>query len=99
MSSAMRKLRLGRSVWLEGRGVRPARRYPALRGERAAELIVVCGGVTGAAVAAAFARAGVEVVLLEADRIGRGSTAASTALLLREPDLDMAALARRYGPR
>lgn len=34
---------------------------------------------------------------LEASRVGRGSTAASTALLMQEPDEDFAALARRYG--
>ena len=31
---------------------------------------------------------GAQVVLIEAKRIGRGSTAASTALLMQEPDAD-----------
>ena len=37
--------------------------------------------------------------LLECARIGRGSTAASTALLMQEPDRDFAELVERYGPR
>jgi glycine/D-amino acid oxidase-like deaminating enzyme len=45
----------------------------------------------------AFAEAGVSVHVVEAARIGRGSTAASSALLLQEPDQGMAELAERYG--
>jgi glycine/D-amino acid oxidase-like deaminating enzyme len=58
---------------------------------------VVGGGITGAAIAWRFAEAGISVVLLEAAHIGRGSTAASTALLMQEPDADFRQLARRYG--
>ena len=39
------------------------------------------------------------VALLEGRRIGRGSTAASTALLMQEPDEDLAVLTRQYGRR
>ena len=46
-----------------------------------------------------FADAGIRVALVEAARIGRGSTAASTALLMQEPDADLAELAQRYGRR
>src|SRR4029077_6113229 len=37
-------------------------------------------------------------VLVESKQIGRGSTAASTALLMQEPDADFIDLARRFGP-
>jgi glycine/D-amino acid oxidase-like deaminating enzyme len=57
---------------------------------------IVGGGFTGAAVAWRFADAGIRVAVLEAQRIGRGSTAASTALLMQEPDEDLTVLARRY---
>ena len=53
--------------------------------------------MTGSTVAAVFAEAGVDVALVEATLVGRGSTAASTALLLREPDLGLRDLGRRYG--
>jgi glycine/D-amino acid oxidase-like deaminating enzyme len=55
--------------------------------------------MTGNLIACRFADAGVSVTLLEAGLVGRGSTAASSALLLYEPDRGMAELARRYGAR
>jgi hypothetical protein len=36
-------------------------------------------------------------VLIDGARIGRGSTAACTALLMQEPDADLGDLAGRYG--
>jgi glycine/D-amino acid oxidase-like deaminating enzyme len=48
-------------------------------------------------VAQAFADADIEVALLEAGRVGNGSTAASSALLLQEPDLGLAELEQHYG--
>ena len=53
--------------------------------------------MTGALVALAFADAGVSVHVVEAARVGYGSTAASSALLLQEPDRGLGELARRYG--
>src|SRR5438552_1070070 len=58
---------------------------------------LVGGGLTGAAIAWRFAKAGIRVALIERARVGRGSTAASTALLMQEPDVDLRELARRYG--
>jgi glycine/D-amino acid oxidase-like deaminating enzyme len=60
---------------------------------------IVGGGMTGAMIAEAFTREGARVAVVEAARIGHGSTAASTALLLQEPDYDLKALSERYGPR
>jgi glycine/D-amino acid oxidase-like deaminating enzyme len=50
-------------------------------------------------VAHAFASAGIPTVVLEAGAIARGSTAASSALLLQEPDLELTQLTARYGSR
>ena len=96
---AMRKpvLRRGRTIWL-GRK-KPAARYPILRGHHETDVAIVGGGMTGAMIAEAFTRDGVRVALVEAARIGHGSTAASTALLLQEPDYDLKALSKRYGQR
>ena len=88
-------MRRGRTIWL-GR-TKPAARFPTLRGHHDAEVAIVGGGMTGAMAAEAFTRQGVRVVLVESSRIGHGSTAASTALLLQEPDYDLAALTERYG--
>src|SRR5688572_18364941 len=95
-TAAGRPLRLGAPVWL-GRRSAATRSYPTLGSHREADVVVVGGGMTGAAVAAAFSAAGVEVVVLEAALVGRGSTAASTALLLQEPDVGLSDLGRRYG--
>ena len=50
--------------------------------------------MTGAMIAQAFAEHGASVIVVEAARVGQGSTAASTALLLQEPDYDLEASAR-----
>jgi glycine/D-amino acid oxidase-like deaminating enzyme len=93
----MPRLRVNVPLWLD-RDSRPPRvRYPVLARELAVDIAVVGGGVTGAAVAWRFAAAGVRVAIVEASRIGRGSTAASTALLMQEPDEDFTVLARQYG--
>lgn len=88
-------LRRGRTVWLKPKTRR--QRYPRLRGHHETEVAIVGGGMTGAMVAEAFTRAGASVAVVEAERIGMGSTAASTALLLQEPDYDLDALSRKYG--
>lgn len=93
----MARLRVGQSYWLDAFR-KPIPRLPSLRGRHQADIAIVGGGVTGCAAGLLFARAGAKVVLVEARRIGRGSTAASTALLMQEPDVDFAELARRFGP-
>jgi glycine/D-amino acid oxidase-like deaminating enzyme len=91
----MAKLRLGRAPWTD----REAPRFPRHRGDLSVDVVIVGGGITGAIAAYTFANAGVSVALIEAKRIGRGSTAASTALLMQEPDKDLRELAARYGRR
>ena len=95
----MRKpvLRRGPTIWL-GR-TKPAARYPVLRGQHETEVAIVGGGMTGAMIAESFTRRGIRVSVIESARIGQGSTAASTALLLQEPDYDLEALSDRYGER
>ncbi|HUP40494.1 MAG TPA: FAD-binding oxidoreductase [Vicinamibacterales bacterium] len=91
----MRTLRHGRPLWLDQRA--PARRYPKQRGTLDVDVVIVGGGITGAICAYLFAGAGVRVALLESARVGRGSTLASTALLMQEPDRDFSDLAHRFG--
>jgi glycine/D-amino acid oxidase-like deaminating enzyme len=59
--------------------------YPKHRGPLAADVAVVGGGLTGCATAYAFAAAGIKVVLLEADRIGRASSGASFGWIADAP--------------
>ena len=92
----MPRLRVGQSLWTASHANLDATRFPMLRTRVDVDVAIVGGGFTGAAVAWRFADAGIRVAVLEAQRIGRGSTAASTALLMQEPDEDLTVLARRY---
>jgi len=93
----MPRLRLARPLWLD-HAPRPAA-LPSLDRTRHVDVAIVGGGITGVSAAWMFADAGLRVGLLESGQIGRGSTAASTALLMQEPDCDFAELAERYGLR
>ena len=64
------KLRTGEPVWLPPRVAHRAPRYPRLTGVHRADVAIVGGGITGAIAALRFAEAGVDAVVLEADRIG-----------------------------
>jgi glycine/D-amino acid oxidase-like deaminating enzyme len=95
----MRRLRLGHPFWLDQPAGRKTPRFSQYRQQLDADVVIVGGGVTGAIAAYVFADAGLSVALLEAKRIGRGSTAASTALLMQEPDKDLRELAAAYGTK
>jgi glycine/D-amino acid oxidase-like deaminating enzyme len=58
---------------------RPA--YRRLRGEQTTRVVIVGGGLTGAACALTCAAAGIDPILLEAEIIGGATTAGSTGLL------------------
>jgi glycine/D-amino acid oxidase-like deaminating enzyme len=96
---SMPKLRVSHPLWLDGPPGRRSHQYPKLAQDLHVDVAIVGGGITGAAVAWTFARAGVRVAVLEQARVGRGSTAASSALLMQEPDTDFAELALRYGSK
>ena len=92
----MRDLHRGHPLWLVRR---PTRTYAALKANLDVDVAVVGGGSTGATTAAVFSGSGLRVAVLEAGLIGMGSTVASTALLLREPDKGLTELGRRCGSR
>lgn len=71
--------------------------YPRRRGDIRTAVAIVGGGLTGCACAAAFAAAGVKVILLEADRIGVGATAGSAGLLRQDLDASFQASAAEHG--
>ncbi len=98
MSPTPQSLRFGRPVWLQS-AARGPQRYSRLSGRHATSVAIVGGGITGALATYAFASDGIASIVLEAGTVGRGSTAASSALLMQEPDLELAELARRYGTR
>ncbi len=59
--------------------------FARFRGDAQADVAVVGGGLTGMAVAYACATVGMKPLVLEADRIGAGTTALESGLLLPEP--------------
>lgn len=94
-----RTLRYGLPPWI-ARGIAPAApRFAPLRRDLETDVVIVGGGVTGVACAYFFAREGIKTVLLDRARIGRGSTAASTAMIMHETDADLVELVERYGRR
>lgn len=92
-----RPLRIGESLWTNAH--RSRQRYPALRGHCEVDVAIVGGGITGAIAASLFAQAGVSVALIEAQLVARGSTGTSSALLLKEPDIGLVGLTKKYGAR
>jgi glycine/D-amino acid oxidase-like deaminating enzyme len=61
------------------------------------DALVVGGGITGSLVAERLTRQGLDVVLIDRELPGRGSTAASTSMLLWEIDRSLTQLADAYG--
>ncbi|THF58958.1 NAD(P)/FAD-dependent oxidoreductase [Ollibium composti] len=62
----------GRSWYEDTAGARPD--YPALDGDRACDVVIVGGGFTGLSAATHLAKAGTNVVLVEAHRFGDGAS-------------------------
>jgi glycine/D-amino acid oxidase-like deaminating enzyme len=76
----------GRRYWAERTADNRRRSYPKFRGNHTADAVVIGGGLTGTTAAYVLANAGMRVMLLEADRISDGSTAAGLGAILPQPD-------------
>jgi glycine/D-amino acid oxidase-like deaminating enzyme len=79
------RIRYGLSPWIDQTPGSRIREYPRLRGEQTADVVIVGGGLTGCATAYACALAGIKAIVIEADRVGRGSAGRSAGLLLPDP--------------
>ena len=73
--------------------------YPRQNGPLASEVVVVGGGLTGCAVAYAFAAAGIQVTLLEADRLGSGATSGVAGWISEDPGVGFVELEKLIGLR
>ncbi len=69
----------------------------ALNADLRCDVLVVGAGITGSLAAEHLTRRGHEVVVIDRERPGHGSTAASTAMLLWEIDRSLAELSNIYG--
>lgn len=88
-------LRSGSPWWLEV-NPQPLGCEP-LDGDCRCDVAIVGAGVTAALLALELAEKGLSVVAVDRRDPGRGSTAASTALLLVETDAELDELSRRFG--
>jgi glycine/D-amino acid oxidase-like deaminating enzyme len=89
----------GKSPWIDDVPAARVPAYPQQRGATAVPVVIVGGGLTGCATAYAFAAAGVDVMLLEADRIGRGSTGSAAGWIAGEPGVAFADVEQTLGLR
>jgi glycine/D-amino acid oxidase-like deaminating enzyme len=92
-----RDLRTGRTVWEAG-GL-PLLPRNDLRRTIETDILIVGAGITGAIVADVLTQAGFTVAIAERRAPLRGSTVASTALLLGEIDTPLTIMADRIGRR
>jgi glycine/D-amino acid oxidase-like deaminating enzyme len=76
----------GSCFWADRTSARQRPTYKSFRGTDTADVVIIGGGLTGCAAAHVLAGAGYDVVLLEAERLGGGSTAGSLGAILPEPD-------------
>jgi glycine/D-amino acid oxidase-like deaminating enzyme len=93
-------LRSGKSVWVAEAAQsapRADQNYHPLARDLACQVAVLGAGVTGSLVALELVGRGFEVTVFDRAAPGRGSTAASTALLLRETDTSFRDLAGEIG--
>ncbi|HSE46740.1 MAG TPA: FAD-dependent oxidoreductase [Gemmatimonadales bacterium] len=88
-------LHSGAAFWLASNGLVTA--PPRLTGPEHCDVVIIGAGVTGALLADALSADGLDIIVLDRREPGLGSTAASTALLLFEIDVELADLAQRIG--
>jgi glycine/D-amino acid oxidase-like deaminating enzyme len=68
-----------------------------LRESLKCDALIVGGGITGSLIADRLTRQGLDVIVIDRELPGRGSTSASTAMLLWEIDRSLTQLTRIYG--
>jgi glycine/D-amino acid oxidase-like deaminating enzyme len=73
--------------------------YPRHRGQTLTSVVIVGGGLTGCACAAAFASAGIRTTLLERERIGCAATARGAGLLRHDLDASFQESCAAHGLR
>jgi glycine/D-amino acid oxidase-like deaminating enzyme len=87
-------LRGGRSPWFAG--LEHVFR-PPVSGDLRCDVLIVGCGITGTLMAEELTRQGLDVVIMDRELPGRGSTAASTSMLLWEIDRSLTELTAAYG--
>jgi len=101
-------IRYGRAPWGDRFPASRVPSYPRFRGQRStggadradvADVVIIGGGLTGCAAAYALGAAGVNALLLEADRIGRGNSISAAGWISDDPGVPFAEAANLLGVR
>ena len=72
--------------------------FPPLSGATKTDVLILGGGLTGLLCAWELQQAGVDCLVIEAERIGRGITAGTTAKITSQHGLLYSKLVQKYGP-
>lgn len=88
------------SLYWADRTPRARRRsYSSYRGDSTADVVIIGGGLTGVTAAYVLAAGGLDVVLVEADRLASGATAGGHGAILPQPDASFRAVESALGVR
>ena len=89
----------GARYWAERTPASKRPKYPVCRGEVTADVVVIGGGLTGAIAAFVLARGGLDVVVVESDRVASAHTAAGSGVVVPQPTGSFAATNTAHGLR
>jgi glycine/D-amino acid oxidase-like deaminating enzyme len=87
------ELRSAHTPWAS----QPSHRCRRIEGGFRCDILVIGSGITGALIAERLTRDGRDVVIVDRERPGQGSTLASTAMLLWDIDRSLSQLTELYG--
>src|SRR6476469_5638236 len=87
----------GRSPWVDTFPKARVPSYPRQRGPLQAPVVIVGGGLTGCAAAYAFSASGIDVVLLETNQVGRGSTGLAAGWIGGDPGVSFVEVEKALG--
>jgi len=93
------RTRYGVSPWIDLAPKSRVPDYARLHGAQTADVVIVGGGLTGCATAYACALAGIKAIVIEAQRVGRGSAGRSAGLLLPDPGPGFRDVEQAHGVR
>jgi glycine/D-amino acid oxidase-like deaminating enzyme len=82
--------RFGRAPWGDRFPASRVPSYPRHRTPTTTDVVIIGGGLTGCAAAYAFAAAGINVIVLEAERVGQGSTSLAAGWISDDPGVPFA---------
>ena len=88
-------IRSNEPYWLVKNGILNS--FPSLRTDLACEVLIVGGGITGALMAHACIKNGLDTVLIDKREIANGSTSATTSMLQYEIDVPLYQLIEKIG--